>query len=281
MNINLLQNDPRIYQIAALSILVVVATAVFDIQIVASHALAIITSALGLQCLLSQNVSEALKQSPSALISALSLCLLLRTGDISIAILAALIAIGSKRVISRHGQHVFNPTAFSLVVVTLLFDNAWISPGQWGQDLYLFILIIGTGVMVSGKATRTDISLAFLVSYAGICLIRAAYLGDPIAIPLHQLGNGALLIFAFFMISDPRTTPRSRAGRLIFAGTVAAVAACIGFVFYQPNGLIYSLVICAPLVILLNKYLPGSQYCWPTFHSINPSIQSTSGVRHA
>ena len=278
---NPLQRDPRTYQIFALSTLVVVAITVFDIQIAAANAIAIITSALILQRLFAEDLSEALKQAPSALISALSLCLLLRTNDIPIAILAALIAIGSKRVLSSNGQHLFNPTAFSLVVVTLLFDNAWISPGQWGQNLYLLILITGVGVMVSGKATRMDISLALLTSYAALCFIRAAYLGDPIAIPLHQLSYGALLIFAFFMVSDPRTTPRSRMGRVIFAGVVASVAACIGFVFYQPNGLIYSLVICAPLVILINKYLPGSQYRWPSFRKPTPDIQSTSGVHHA
>ena len=36
---------------------------------------------------------------------------------------------------------------------------------------------------------------------------RSWWLGEPLAIPLHRLENGALLIFAFFMVSDPKTTP--------------------------------------------------------------------------
>ena len=40
-----------------------------------------------------------------------------------------------------------------------------------------------------------------------LLLARAFWLGDPLAIPLHQMQSGSLLIFAFFMISDPRTTP--------------------------------------------------------------------------
>ena len=42
---------------------------------------------------------------------------------------------------------------------------------------------------------------------------RSLWLGEPMSIPLHRLQNGALLLFTFFMISDPRTTPiRGRDG---------------------------------------------------------------------
>src|SRR5205085_4331312 len=52
----------------------------------------------------------------SALISSLSLCLLLRTAVIPWAALAAAIAIGSKFVIRIRGKHVFNPTNVAIVL---------------------------------------------------------------------------------------------------------------------------------------------------------------------
>lgn len=272
--------DPRYYQILALSSLLFLAISQFDIQITAENVIALLVSTLGAQILFSPTISQGVKGIPSALISALSLCLLLRTTDVVIAVCAALIAIGSKRFISHQGQHVFNPTALALVAVTLLSQSAWISPGQWGHELYLLILIVGVGSIVTGRASRIDISLGFLLSFALLCFLRAVYLGDPLSIPLHQLSNGALLIFAFFMISDPRTSPKARSGRLLYALIVAAVSACLSFVFYQPNGPIYALIICAPIVPLLNKYFVGSTYQWPTLQDPKPKFQPPRGVHH-
>lgn len=267
--------DPRHFQIAALTGLLLVGLTLLDFSILPAVAGAIVTTALISQLLLANGRAGVY----SALISALSLCLLLRTQSLELAALAAAIAIASKLVLKFRDQHMFNPTALALVVVTSIFDGAWISPGQWGHTAYLLIAIAGCGSLVSSRASRLDISLAFLAAFAGCCFIRAFYLGDPLAIPLHQLNNGALLIFAFFMISDPRTTPRSRGGRLIFATMVALVAASIEFIWFRPNGAIYALVFCAPLVPLINHCLPATPYTWPERQGLlNPL--SLSGVRH-
>ena len=88
------------------------------------------------------------------------------------------------------------------------------------------------------------------------------WLGDPLSIPVHQLQNGALLIFAFFMISDPKTTPNAATGRVLFAAIVASVAFTIQFIFYQPNGPILALVLSAPLVPAIDALLQGTYYRW-------------------
>ena len=91
---------------------------------------------------------------------------------------------------------------------------------------------------------------------------RAAWLGQPWSIPLHQLESGAFLIFSFFMISDPKTTPDSRAGHILFAALVALGAGFVHFVLYRPNGLILSLAFFSLLVPLLDRLLPGERYAW-------------------
>lgn len=71
---------------------------------------------------------------------------------------------------------------------------------------------------------------------------RAVWLGDPFAIPLHHLRSGALLLFTCFIISDPKTTPDSRASRLLFTGLVALGAVLVQFGLHRPNVLLWSLV---------------------------------------
>jgi Na+-translocating ferredoxin:NAD+ oxidoreductase RnfD subunit len=91
---------------------------------------------------------------------------------------------------------------------------------------------------------------------------RALWLGDPLGIPLHQVQNGAFLLFSFFMISDPKTTPESRAGRILFALSVALGAGYVQFVLFRPNGLIWSLALVSMTTPLWNRLFPGRRYHW-------------------
>jgi Na+-translocating ferredoxin:NAD+ oxidoreductase RnfD subunit len=81
-------------------------------------------------------------------------------------------------------------------------------------------------------------------------------------IPLHRLQNGALLLFTFFMISDPRTTPDSRAGRLVFAALVALGGWWWQFRMYGTNGPLWALAACSLFTPLIDRLLPGAKYQW-------------------
>ena len=253
--------DPRLYQIASLGALLVYGLLwlQFDLslwQIAVTLGTALLTQYVG-TC-----YYKMVSFDPrSPLISALSLCLLLRTNDLAVAALASLIAIGSKFVIRWKDKHLFNPTNLALIVV-LASGFGWISPGQWGQVAWFGFLIACLGSLVVTRAARADVTLGFLVFYIGLLITRALWLGDPLTIPLHQIENGALLIFAFFMISDPKTTPDSRAGRIIFALLVALAALYIQFILFYPNGPLWGLIACALVVPLLDLIFPGSRYDW-------------------
>ena len=267
--------DPRSGQVLALAILLALGLTVFSIGASPTTVVTIVTTALLLEGLFSRNIMQL----PSALISGLSLSLLLRTNDISIALLATLIAISSKRILRYRGQHIFNPTAFALVVISTSSAHAWLSPGQWGQSFQLLLLVCIAGLVVTRKAARLDLSATFLCTFGALSFMRAIYLGDPIAIPIHQLSNGALLIFTFFMISDPRTTPSSRGARLIFGILVAGVAAVLQYGFHWSNASIFALVFCAPLVPLLNAHSAGNPLTWMQFAQTQATKQS-NGVIH-
>jgi Na+-translocating ferredoxin:NAD+ oxidoreductase RnfD subunit len=252
--------DPRLPQIAVLSALLVYGLAALDLEVDAAEAAAILATALGGEWLGCRAVGRRFDPR-SPLISALSLCLLLRTASPAAAALAAAVAIGSKFVVRIGGKHVFNPSNLALVAM-LATGAGWASPGQWGSAALAAAALACLGALVVRRAARADVTWAFLAAWSAVLFGRAAWLGDPLAIPLHQLASGSLVIFAFFMISDPKTTPDSRPGRIVFAALVAAVAAWVQFGLWQQNGLLWALAGAAPLVPLIDRLLPGEKYRW-------------------
>ena len=254
--------DPRFYQIAVLSLLLGYGVVRLNLDIDPGLALVILAAAL-----LTQLGGGALAGLPrfdpkSAIISGLSLCLLLRTNDAWLAALTAAVAVGSKFVLRVHGKHVFNPTNFALVVMMLASARVWVSPGQWGSVAVFAFLLASAGGLVVNRASRADVTWTFLACYVTLLVGRSLWLGDPLAIPLHRLQNGALVLFAFFMISDPRTTPDSRVGRMLFAVMVAGGAYFVQFKLFRPNALLWSLAVCSLVVPLIDRLLPGPRHQW-------------------
>ena len=262
MNLSNHLRDPRYFQVLVLSSLLVFGIGVLDFGIAWQNAAAIVVTAQ-----LTQFVGTRMAGLPrfdplSALITSLSLTLLLRTELIAIAALAAAIAIGSKFLVRVRGKHVFNPANVALVTMMLATDYAWVSSGQWGSATIGALALTCLGFLVLTRARRAETTIAFLLAYAALLFGRALWLGDPLAIPVHQLQSGALLIFAFFMVSDPKTTPDAAVGRVFYGALVAAVAFTIQFVHYVPNGPILALVLTAPLVPAIDVLLRGARYRW-------------------
>lgn len=253
--------DPRLYQIAALSSLLAYGLAVLDLEVRPDRAALILATVLATQYACTRLWGLAAYDPRSALISGLSLCLLLRTGSAGLAVLGGVLAVAGKFLLRVRGKHLFNPTNFAIVAL-LLTGQAWVSPGQWGSAAFFGFLLACLGGLVVNRAARSDVTLPFLLAYGGLVVGRSLWLGEPLAIPLHRLQNGALLIFSFFMISDPRTTPDSRAGRLVFAALVALGAAYVQFRLFRTNGLLWSLAVSSLLVPVLDRLLPGPRHEW-------------------
>lgn len=254
--------DPRWYQVIVLSLLLCFGVFVLDFGIRWQNAIAIFAAAQFAQYAGARFVARVPYDPLSALITSFSLTLLLRTDLVPLAILAAFVAIGSKFLVRVRGKHIFNPANVALVSLMLLSDNAWVSSGQWGSATISALALACLGMLVLTKARRAETTIAFLSVYGLLLIGRAVWLGDPLSIPLHQLQNGALLIFAFFMISDPKTTPDSALGRVLFGTLVASGAYTIQFVAYEPNGPILALIMLAPLVPLIDAVSRGQAYRW-------------------
>jgi Na+-transporting NADH:ubiquinone oxidoreductase subunit NqrB len=265
--------DPRLYQIAVLSGLLLYGLGWLHFDITPGRALLLLSSAL-----LTQYVCTKLWRLPafdpkSALISGLSLCLLLRTNYAALAVLVAVVTISSKFILRFQGKHVFNPTNLGIVFFLVLGAPVWVSPGQWGNVAFFGFLMACLGGLVVNRAARSDVTYAFLISFAALQFGRAAFVLQKWTVPIHRLESGALLLFAFFMISDPKTTPNSRAGRILFACLVTALAGYIQFGLYRTNGILWSLAILSMAVPLIDRLLPGPKYEWNRVRSQKPQPQ--------
>jgi hypothetical protein len=261
--------DPRHYQIAMLAALLAWGLFRLDFDVMPAQAGVMLAGTLGTQWLCTRIWRLPAFDARSPLISGLGLCLLLRTNSLTIAGVASIVTIASKFVIRRRGKHIFNPTNFSLVAMMLATGQVWVSPGQWGSAAFVAFLMAGLGGLVVNRAARSDVTYAFAAFYLALVFGRSLWLGEPVAIPMHRLQNGALLLFTFFMISDPKTTPDTRAGRVLFAGLVAGGAYYVQYELFRTNGLLWALAASSPLVPLIDRLLPGTRYQWGQPSTLN------------
>jgi Na+-transporting NADH:ubiquinone oxidoreductase subunit NqrB len=251
-----LPKDPRWLQIAFLASFLCVGLTARDFPV--WHAPLIFAACLGTQL-----VCERLLRLPHAgllspVITSFGLTLLLRAGAWWVPPLAGVLAIGGKYALRIRGRHFFNPANFGLCCLMLLTPKAWCSPAQWGENSLLLLWILALGLAVAHRAFRSDVSLFFLGSWVLLRAGRVLFLGQRLPVLAHQLSSGALLLFTFFMISDPKTTPQARGARAGFALAVAATAFALQLRWVQ-NPIVWALFLCAPLTPLLDRLTSNPQ----------------------
>ena len=267
--------DPRHGQILTLVSLILLGHVHFGFGLPLWQPAVAVASALSVQALLARVLGFGFDWR-SPLITACSLTLLLRADGPELIALAAGLAIASKAALRIDGRHFVNPAALGIAATVLLFPGAWISPGQWGVEGWLVIFAAGAGLAVTQSARRLEVPILYLVSWAVLLTIRALWLGDPLAIPLHQMTSGALVVFAFFMISDPMTAPwhpLARAGWVILA---ALAGFALQMSWIVTAGPIWGLLAVCWLVPILNRLLPAPRARWHAAHSPSQTEGATT-----
>jgi Na+-transporting NADH:ubiquinone oxidoreductase subunit NqrB len=262
LKIKIAATDARYFQIAALSALLAINFFYIDFGAKPLYCALAIASTLATQVLCSLAFRLPKIDLRSPLITGLSLSLLLRADEPWLPAIAGVIAIASKFVLRIDGKHIWNPAGFAIVLLLFTSHGVWISSGQWGSEIWFAALLVFFGILVLQAAQRSDIALFLLGSHMALLLARAYWLGDPLAIPLHQMQSGSLLIFAFFMISDPRTAPDSRLGRFLFAFSVALFAHYLAFFMQMRPALYVALIALSPVTLLIDRILPARRFAW-------------------
>jgi Na+-transporting NADH:ubiquinone oxidoreductase subunit NqrB len=265
--------DPRDYQIVFLTTFLGLGIMTRDWSIKPELILCLIVTCCLTQLvltILSKPTENILLSLKSALITSLGLSLLLRADRVSTMVLAGGLAIVSKFIFTidshserlRQRKHWFNPANFGIIAALIFTPDAWVSPGQWGDDWWYLCLFIGMGGIVLKRVGRWDTSVAFFGSYALLEVARNIWLGWTWDVCAHKLMSGSLLLFALFMITDPRSIPNARSTRIIWAIAIAGLAFILRNYFYINEAIFIALFAISPLTILLDKYWTAPQFNW-------------------
>jgi len=248
-------------QIALQFLLIMILISLFSVMIPIHRIVFIISSCLLTQFFFDLKFSRKFNYK-SSFITSMSLLLLIKTPHYSFDVIASVLAISSKFLIRMDRKHIFNPANFAIVML-MLFGWAWVTPMQWGQDIWVLLIVTLFGTWLCYKAQRLDVPLVFLfVTWALLFHRHVLFLGDPLPIFFHRLSVVSLYVFAFLMISDPKTTPHRLGARMMWVSMVAIMSFVIENHYFVRHGTLYVLFAFAFFNGLLNKTLPGKEFVW-------------------
>lgn len=264
--------DARDYQIAFLSLFLLLGVGMRDWDLTPVMVGTAITTALVTQGILTAAVDKSRRiwqldfwqtfNWRSPLISALGLSLLLRTDHIMTMAIAAGCAIASKFAFRTNNKHFFNPANFGIIAALVLTQDAWVSPGQWGEEAWYGLIFLGAGGLVLKRVGRWDTTGMFLGCYSLLEALRNLYLGWTWDVWAHRMMSGSLLLFALFMVTDPRSIPDARAARLLWATAIAVVTFVLRNQLYLTTAVFWALFLLAPLTIVLDGIWRAPRFQW-------------------
>jgi Na+-transporting NADH:ubiquinone oxidoreductase subunit NqrB len=210
-----------------------------------------ITTAIGVEVVLSRLMWGRWPHLASSYISGISIGMLVRSPAIWPYALCSAISITSKYVLRVDGRHIWNPSNFGIVAMLLLASDTVASLSvQWGNMLLPMVVVWSFGSVIIHALGRFHITLTYVASFLGFGLVRALVTGHPFLSEIAPITGPMYQLFIFFMITDPKTTVRSFRGQCLVAFLVAAVEA--GFRLLQfVHSPYYALFIVGPVANLV------------------------------
>lgn len=192
-------------------------------------------------------------------ITGLAVSMLLFANEAIIPIMfASAVAICSKIIfrikINKRSRHFLNPSNTGIAITLILFPWIGIAPpyqftenifgvGDW---IFPCILFIVGSILNSRYTKKMPLIIAWLVGFFVQALIRSYFFSTPIEAALLPMTGVAFLLFTFYMVSDPATTPFSFRGQIFFGLSVAFVYALL-MIFHIVFGLFFALLIVCNL----------------------------------
>jgi Na+-translocating ferredoxin:NAD+ oxidoreductase RnfD subunit len=136
------------------------------------------------------------------------------------------LAVASKYIIRTRAANVFNPAALAIVATFYLFDTG---QSWWGAlseiTPFALILLFATGIFIADRVNKVPMVLAFLGIYYLLFTV-AAFVGEPrrVAEIFRVPDLNAVLFFAFFILTDPPTSPAKYRHQVVCGAIVATAA---------------------------------------------------------
>lgn len=164
----------------------------------------------------------------SAYITGISVGILIRSPFLWPYILCSLISITSKYAIRWHGRHLWNPSNLGVSAMLFLAPATVASLSiQWGNALWPMLVIWLLGSLIIWRLRRFHICATYVASFLILSGVRSVLTGDPWLATVAPITGPMYQLFVFFMITDPKTTVRTRWGQCAVAFAVALVEAIL------------------------------------------------------
>lgn len=158
----------------------------------------------------------------SSYITGISVGILLRSPAFWPYALCSSLSITSKYALRIRNRHIWNPSNFGICAMLYLASQSVASLSiQWGNNFGALAVIWALGSIILWRARRFHISLTYVLSFLALALVRSWITRDPWQAEIAPITGPMYQLFIFFMITDPKTTVRSRSGQCAVAFLVA------------------------------------------------------------
>jgi Na+-translocating ferredoxin:NAD+ oxidoreductase RnfD subunit len=191
----------------------------------------------------------------SAYITGISVGILVRSPAFWPYAVGAALAITSKYVLRYKGRHLFNPSNFGIsVILFLLPASVTMLSIQWGNNMWSMLVIWVLGSVIIWRLRRFHICATYALSFLALAVIRSWMIHEPWLSEVSPITGPEYQLFIFFMITDPKTTVRSKKGQCIVAFLVALVE-----MFFRLDQSVYAelyaLFWIGPVALLVEMWL--------------------------
>ena len=187
----------------------------------------------------------------SAYVSGISVGILVRSPAYWPYALCSAISITSKYVFRVKGRHIWNPSNFGISAMLVLAAGTVAGLSiQWGNYLWPMLVIWALGSAIIWRLHRFHITAIYVASFLGFAFLRSWMTGSPWLSEVAPITGPMYQLFIFFMITDPKTTVRSKTGQCVVVFLVALVEMVLRLyqVVYAP---FYALFLVGPTAMLI------------------------------
>jgi enediyne biosynthesis protein E5 len=216
--------------------------------------LAIVTS-ISMELVLGRIFFRKWLHPASAYITGISVGILVRSPAFWPYALCSAISITSKYVLRVKDRHIWNPSNFGISVMLFLAAETVATLSiQWGNYLWPMLVIWALGSAIIWRLHRFHITGVYVASFVAFAFLRSWMTGSPWQSELAPITGPMYQLFIFFMITDPKTTVRSKRGQCIVVFLVALLEMLLRLrqVVYAP---FYALFIVGPAAMLIEIWL--------------------------
>jgi Na+-translocating ferredoxin:NAD+ oxidoreductase RnfD subunit len=281
--------DPRLHVAAVLLTLQVLGQTVLGFRLSIAQILVCLATGALIEFLVAFFKDRAILWPASGLLTGNSTAFILRvpgtlhgqwwsTHGIEIFIGVVALGMATKYLIRWKGRHIFNPSNVALVIAFIALgpqhteplDLWWIPMGLWMTVTY--VVLVGGGLLIAWELRMLGLVLGFMAAFAAFvaialvqapdhCMVASWHVTPMCGRDLWQVlvTSPEVLIFALFMIPDPRTVPDGQVARVVFGIVVAMLAVLLlgptTLEFWTKTAILASLVIACALRFALVAFL--------------------------